>query len=57
MEAWEDDADAEGEEGLRDFAYGGKDALIFLVDASKPMREKSKEEQVGYYKSRCKSRC
>ncbi len=47
MDAWEDDADAAGDDELRDFGYGGKDATIFLVDASKAMRVKleGKEEE------------
>ncbi len=40
MDAWDDnDNDGDNEE-VRDFTFGGKDALIFLVDATKAMRKK-----------------
>ena len=38
MDTWLDDTEEAGEE-LTDFSFGGKDALIFLIDASPVMHE------------------
>ena len=45
MNTWLDDTeDAAGEEELTDFTFGGKDAIIFLIDASPSMHEKNDSE-------------
>jgi ATP-dependent DNA helicase 2 subunit 1 len=39
MDSWRDDQDEDGdaEEELRDVSFGGKDAVLFLIDASPKM--------------------
>ena len=41
-----DDTEEAGEE-LTDWAFGGKDALIFLIDASPPMHETLEGKESG----------
>ena len=43
MDSWRDDVDGDGdgEEELNDFNFGGKDAILFLIDASPNMHIKT----------------
>lgn len=45
MDSWRDDQDEDGdaEEELRDQNFGGKDAILFLIDASPKMHQKNVE--------------
>ncbi len=48
MDSWEDTEADDGEE-LRDFSYGGKDALVFLLDASPQMHvEQGDEKEIPF---------
>ena len=44
MDSWLDDTEEAGEE-LTDFTFGGKDALIFLIDASPSMHQQDLDEK------------
>ena len=49
METWhyDHDDDNDAEEELRDHSFGGKDAILFLIDASPKMHQTNNEGE-GY---------
>ena len=45
MDAWMDDTEEAGDGELTDFSFGGKDALLFLIDASPGMHQPLEDEE------------
>ena len=48
MEAWKDDLEDEQDSGFDEDLFGGKNALLFLIDVSSPeMHEKAPDQSEG----------
>ena len=55
MDNWLNDVNEEEENEVRDFNYGGKDALIFLIDSTEKMHVKDDEDEESPFEKALKA--
>ena len=56
MDSWHDEVDETEEDGIQDFLPGGKDAIIFLIDASSDnMHMKNEEDEYTFFEMTLKA--